>query len=518
MKSNGGVLSADEVVHQPITTVLSGPGGRCARRRADRQGRRLRPGADLRRRRHLDRRRVVIDGEPTLTTEGSVGRVPVQDPDDRRRHRRRRRRLDRLALARRAPSRSARGRPAPTPARSATARAAPSVTITDAHVVLGRIPPHLLGGEIPLDVDAARAGLDAARRQARPQPGGLRHRHPGDLGLEPGQRAAPGHRQARPRRPRLHAHHLRRLRLAAALPADGRPRPPDGAGAARTRATSRRSACSPSTSRTTTCRPTSPCTTRLDPADGRRRSTTTSPARRPTALAKEGFGRASTSFVRTADLRYFGQAFEVRVPVPRRAARPRTPRRGRRPPSTPSTGRCTATTSPATRPAGRVGQPAGLRHRADPAPRDQPQSRASRRRCAASRAAPAGRSASTPPTGTSTRRALAHGPGPGRPVDRPGDHRGVRLHGADPSRLRRPGRRVPATSSSPGPTGGAVDRGRQQLPRASRRAPTQFPFGHADRGRRCERRPGAGRDRAGLAGQRREGGRDRHRRAPAAAR
>jgi N-methylhydantoinase A len=35
------------------------------------------------------------------------------------------------------------------------------VTITDAHVVLGRIPPHLLGGEIPLDVDAARAGVEA---------------------------------------------------------------------------------------------------------------------------------------------------------------------------------------------------------------------------------------------------------------------------------------------------------------------------------------------------------------------
>ena len=29
-------------------------------------------------------------------------------------------------------------------------------TVTDAHLVLGRIPPHLLGGEIPLDVDAAR--------------------------------------------------------------------------------------------------------------------------------------------------------------------------------------------------------------------------------------------------------------------------------------------------------------------------------------------------------------------------
>ena len=35
-----------------------------------------------------------------------------------------------------------------------------AVTITDAHLVLGRIPPHLLGGEIPLDVAAARAGLE----------------------------------------------------------------------------------------------------------------------------------------------------------------------------------------------------------------------------------------------------------------------------------------------------------------------------------------------------------------------
>ena len=39
------------------------------------------------------------------------------------------------------------------------------VTITDAHVVLGRIPPHLLGGEIPLDVDAARAGVEELAEQ-----------------------------------------------------------------------------------------------------------------------------------------------------------------------------------------------------------------------------------------------------------------------------------------------------------------------------------------------------------------
>jgi len=33
------------------------------------------------------------------------------------------------------------------------------------------------------------------------------------------------------------------------------------------------------------------------------------------ALAKEGFSEDQRQFVRTADLRYFGQAFEVRVPV-----------------------------------------------------------------------------------------------------------------------------------------------------------------------------------------------------------
>src|SRR5262249_2478531 len=32
-------------------------------------------------------------------------------------------------------------------------------TTTDAHLLLGRIPPHLLGGEIPLDRDAAERGL-----------------------------------------------------------------------------------------------------------------------------------------------------------------------------------------------------------------------------------------------------------------------------------------------------------------------------------------------------------------------
>ena len=96
MKSNGGVLSADEVVHQPITTVLSGPaaGALGAAVVASAAG--------------FDRVvtcdgggtstdvTVVIDGKPALTTEGTVGAYPEQDPDDRRRHGRCRRRLDRV--------------------------------------------------------------------------------------------------------------------------------------------------------------------------------------------------------------------------------------------------------------------------------------------------------------------------------------------------------------------------------------------------------------------------------------
>ncbi|MBX6766942.1 MAG: hydantoinase/oxoprolinase family protein, partial [Actinomadura rubrobrunea] len=76
MKSNGGVLSAEEVVHQPITTVLSGPaaGALGAAYVAAAEGRRsvvtLDGGGtstDV---------AVVLDGEPTLTTEGAVGRPP----------------------------------------------------------------------------------------------------------------------------------------------------------------------------------------------------------------------------------------------------------------------------------------------------------------------------------------------------------------------------------------------------------------------------------------------------------
>ncbi|GAA4398730.1 hydantoinase/oxoprolinase family protein [Fodinibacter luteus] len=158
MKSNGGVLSADEVVHQPITTVLSGPaagalGAALIARRAgfdkvltcDGGG----TSTDV---------SVVLDGEPTLTTEGSVGAYPSKIPM-----------IDVVtvgagggSIARVSPEGSLKVGPQSAgvdPGPLCYAQGGTEPTITDAHLVLGRIPPHLLGGEIPLDVEAARRGI-----------------------------------------------------------------------------------------------------------------------------------------------------------------------------------------------------------------------------------------------------------------------------------------------------------------------------------------------------------------------
>ena len=160
MKSNGGVASAEEVVHQPITTVLSGPaaGALGAAYIAARAG--------------FDRVltcdgggtstdvSVILGGEPTLTTEGSVGPYPSKIPM-----------IDVVTVGAGGGSvawvspegslkvgpRSAGADPGPL----CYGRGGVDVTVTDAHVLLGRIPPHLLGGEIPLDVKAARGGLSS---------------------------------------------------------------------------------------------------------------------------------------------------------------------------------------------------------------------------------------------------------------------------------------------------------------------------------------------------------------------
>jgi N-methylhydantoinase A len=160
MKSNGGVLSAAEVVHQPIATVLSGPAagalGAAMVTRA----------AGFERVLTLDGGgtstdvSVVLDGEPTLTTEGSVGGYPSKIPM-----------VDVVTVGAGGGSvawlsregglkvgpRSAGADPGP----MCYGRGETEPTVTDANLVLGRIPPHLLGGEVPLEVAAATAGLEA---------------------------------------------------------------------------------------------------------------------------------------------------------------------------------------------------------------------------------------------------------------------------------------------------------------------------------------------------------------------
>ena len=99
---------------------------------------------------------VVIDGEPALTTEGSVGDYPSKIPM-----------IDVVtvgagggSIAWLSPEGTLKVGP-----KSAGADPGPMCypnggdqpTVTDAHVTLGRIPPHLLGGEIPLSVDGRRS-------------------------------------------------------------------------------------------------------------------------------------------------------------------------------------------------------------------------------------------------------------------------------------------------------------------------------------------------------------------------
>jgi N-methylhydantoinase A len=103
---------------------------------------------------------VVIDGQPALTTEGNVGAYPSKIPM-----------IDVVTVGAGGGSiawispegtlkvgpQSAGADPGPI----CYGKGGSEPTITDAHVLLGRIPPHLLGGEVPLDVDLAAAGMDA---------------------------------------------------------------------------------------------------------------------------------------------------------------------------------------------------------------------------------------------------------------------------------------------------------------------------------------------------------------------
>jgi N-methylhydantoinase A len=159
MKSNGGVIAGREVHRQPITTILSGPAAGTL-------------GAALVARQAGFERVITLDGggtstdvavisggEPSLTTEGAVGRFAVKVPM-----------VDVVtvgtgggSIAWASPEGTLKVGP-----RSAGASPGPACygqggtepTATDAFLLLGHIPEHLLGGEIPLDRAAARAAYE----------------------------------------------------------------------------------------------------------------------------------------------------------------------------------------------------------------------------------------------------------------------------------------------------------------------------------------------------------------------
>jgi N-methylhydantoinase A len=165
MKSNGGVVSAEVVRTQAIHTALSGPaagviGARLVGQSAgfadvisvDVGG----TSADV---------CLIQGGEAAVTTEGRVGDWPAPVPM-----------IDVHTIGAGGGSiarvtedgtltvgpESAGAVPGP----ACYAAGGEEPTVTDAHLVLGRIPPHLLGGEIPLDLARARRAIEA--RVARP--------------------------------------------------------------------------------------------------------------------------------------------------------------------------------------------------------------------------------------------------------------------------------------------------------------------------------------------------------------
>ncbi|MFC9975995.1 hydantoinase/oxoprolinase family protein [Spirillospora sp. NPDC127200] len=313
MKSDGGVVSAGEAARRPVATVLSGPaaGALGAALVADRAGHRsvvtLDGGGtstDV---------AVVLAGAPALTSEGAVGRHPVRVPM-----------IDIATVgagggsvawlspegALKVGPRSAGADPGPI----CYGRDGVEVTVTDAHAVLGRIPPYLLGGRVPLDVLAAHLGVEGLARR---------------LGLE-AERAAAGVLEIAAWN---QANAVRRVTVGRGL--DVRDLPLVAFGGSGPLLACRLldvlglpAAVVPADPGNLSAFGLLTVDVRDDHVrtrvmrDGDRDQAAMDEVfaeltgRAAAALDREGFPAGRRHFERSADLRYCGQAFEVRVPVP----------------------------------------------------------------------------------------------------------------------------------------------------------------------------------------------------------
>ena len=159
MTSNGGVIAGGEVHRKPIATILSGPAAGTLGAALVAQAAGFEDVITLDAGGTSTDVAVVSDGRPNLTTESAVGRFAVKVPM-----------VDIVTVGTGGGSiawvspegtlkvgpRSAGASPGP----ACYGRGGTEPTATDAFLLLGHIPDHLLGGEIPLDRAAARAAYE----------------------------------------------------------------------------------------------------------------------------------------------------------------------------------------------------------------------------------------------------------------------------------------------------------------------------------------------------------------------
>jgi N-methylhydantoinase A len=172
MQSSGGVASADQVVRKPITTALSGPAAGALGSAVIAE---IAGFPDLV---TLDAGGTSTDlcliegGKPQVTNGGSVGPFPVRIPMID---------IETIGTGGGSIAWISREGHLKVGPRSAGAEPGPMCypngggepTITDANLVLGRIPPSLIGGGIALNAERARGGIAA-----------LAARLPGNMSVE----------------------------------------------------------------------------------------------------------------------------------------------------------------------------------------------------------------------------------------------------------------------------------------------------------------------------------------------
>ena len=160
MTSSGGVVSTDEAGRLPINLALSGPAGGVAAS-VHLAGLAGYPERDhLRHRRHQHRCLPDHERHPVDDQRREDRRIPEQHLSGRDQHDRRRRRLHRLAGPRRRTAVGPRSAGLDRRARPPTAGAAPNrPPPTPIWSSATSIPHERLGGEVRLDVDAARAAV-----------------------------------------------------------------------------------------------------------------------------------------------------------------------------------------------------------------------------------------------------------------------------------------------------------------------------------------------------------------------